>query len=44
MVPEDVAEAMGGGMPSSLAMRMPPQLSQMPMPAGQMSGPMQMGM
>jgi len=31
MVPEDVAEAMGGAMPSSLAMRMPPQLGQMPM-------------
>jgi hypothetical protein len=44
MVPEDLAEGMGGAMPSSLAMRMPPQLSQMPMPAGQMSGPMQMGM
>lgn len=38
MVTEDVAEAMGGGMPQSLAMRMPPQLSQYPQPS--MSGGM----
>lgn len=45
MVSEDIAEAFGGGMPSSLAMRMPPQLS--PMPSGPQGGgsmpPMMMG-
>lgn len=34
MVPEDLAEAMGGAMPSSLSMRMPPQLASMPAPQG----------
>lgn len=44
MVTEDVAEAMGGGMPSGLAMRMPPQLSAMPAPqGGGMVPPMSMG-
>lgn len=36
MVSEDVAEAIGGGMPSSLAMRRPPQLS--PMAGAPMAG------
>lgn len=44
MVPEDLAEAMGGGMPSGLAMRMPPQLAPMPAPqGGGMMPPMSMG-
>ena len=44
MVTEDVAEAMGGGMPSGLAMRMPPQLAPMPAPqGGGMVPPMSMG-
>lgn len=43
MVPEDVAEGLGGGMPSSLAMRQPPQLSPMPMGAAPMGAPMSMG-
>ena len=34
MIPADVAEAMSGAMPSSLAMRMPPQLAPMPAPQG----------
>lgn len=44
MVPEDLAEGMGGAMPSSLTMRMPPQLAPMPA-AGAQGGmpPMPMG-
>lgn len=45
MVDTATAEAMGGGMPQELAMRMPPQLA--PMPAGPQGGgmmpPMTMG-
>lgn len=42
-VTEDVAESMGGGLPQSLAMRVPPQLS--PMMSGGPSAvpPMMMG-
>lgn len=44
MVPEDLADAMGGAMPSSLAMRMPPQLAPMPtQQGGGMMPPMSMG-
>lgn len=44
MVNEDVADAMGGGMPQGLAMRMPPQLAPMPAPqGGGMMPPMSMG-
>lgn len=43
MVPEDVAEGMGGGMPQSLAMRVPPQLSPMSMGGGQPTPQMMMG-
>ena len=44
MVLEDMAEGMGGAMPSSLAMRMPPQLAPMPAPqGGGMMPPMTMG-
>lgn len=43
MVSEDVADAMGGGMPQSLAMRVPPQLSPMSMGGGQPTPPMMMG-
>lgn len=44
MVPEELAQAMGGAMPSSLSMRMPPQLSPMPAPqGGGAMSPMMMG-
>lgn len=43
MVSEDVAEAMGGGMPQSLAMRVPPQLSAVPAGRAPQSAPMMMG-
>lgn len=44
MVDMATAEAMGGAMPSSLSMRMPPQLAPMPGPqGGGMMPPMSMG-
>lgn len=42
-VTEDVASALGGGMPASLTMRTPPQLSPMMMGGGQPTPPMMMG-
>lgn len=43
MVSEDVAESLGGAMPRSLAMRVPPQLSPMPSGGAPQSAPMMMG-
>lgn len=43
MIPSDLAEAMSGAMPSSLAMRQPPMLAPMPGPQGGGMPPMNMG-